>query len=129
MSEQDDVPDPELMAALLRQRYPLAAGDSVEVQVETAPKPKACLTVTRAAKRHRPPKQYTIDVVLTAAGSWSHLVDAVDALFGQLVEADYAHRKLPCGADLELGSARFDVTIDCKRPDLDAAADQLLSAN
>ena len=44
-----------------------------------------------------------------------------------LVEADYAHRDLPTGSDVEHGDSVFWVEVECVRPDLEARAIELLS--
>ncbi len=117
------------MGELLVQRYPLPPGDRLELSLSAGPPQAATLRIERPAQRYRPKERYTVGITLSGGGGWSHLVDAVDALYGQLVESGLDYRQLPVGEDLELGSARFEVTVERARPDLDAAADRLLESN
>ncbi|MEO1227616.1 MAG: hypothetical protein AAFZ18_01835 [Myxococcota bacterium] len=60
---------------------------------------------------------------------WMVLVDALDALFGQLEESGRDHRALPTGEGVSFGGAEFLVNVEKRVPELQRLADRLLNDN
>jgi hypothetical protein len=119
----DDAPDADALTELLTERYPLPKGEHASVAVDAAARRVA---VTLRTKRSR--TQIRVGY-LRGAGRrdpWMLMVDAMDGLYGMLLENGRAHRELPTGTDVELDGAFFHVEIEHTVPELEKLADQLL---
>ena len=119
----NDVPDGDELARLLAQRWPLEPGEVLSASVDPAA-PRIDLHLV--SPRHR----YSLGLKLTdiadGADRWSVLVDATDALFGQLIESGRTHRSLPTGVAVTFQGGVFEVTVEHAVPELEKLADQLL---
>lgn len=129
MSQHDDAPDGEDLAALLRERYAIDAAFKVEATLKRSPKRNIRISIERPAKSGRQRDRFLIDVTDVKNGGWDLLVDATDALVGMLVEASWSHRDLPVGPDLTFADGTFAVEVEYTRPDLDRQADDMLQKN
>jgi hypothetical protein len=118
-----DAPDSDVITELLLERYPLASGQRLAAQVDTT---ERTLAVELLAGRHR----YRIEVAYLRAAEdrdpWLLLVDALDNLYGSLLESSFDHRSLPSGDDVEFESAVLRVHVEHTMPELDRIADQIL---
>jgi hypothetical protein len=121
-----EAPDEELIVELLAERYPIAKGERVSVEVD-AEERSVALALLDGKNVYRIRVEY-----LRGAGSrdpWSLLVDALDSLFGTLIESNRAYRVLPSGDDVEFADAFLRVTVERAVPDLDRMAKQILEGN
>ena len=127
MSDQEDwgePPHPDVVARLLAERHPIRAGERLRVDVDEA---DGRLVATLWNPRHR----WAISVRWEAGGDdspWMLMADALDALFGALIESGRAHRELPAGAGVEHQGARFTIEVQHDLPEVTRLADQLLAA-
>lgn len=120
-----EAPHPDVLARLLEERYPIAAQDKLEVKLDEA---EGRLTAVLWNPRHR----WTIALRWEGGGGdepWMMSADALDALFGTLVESQHDHRSLPAGAGVEHNGARFTVAVEHDLPEVSRLADQLLNGN
>jgi hypothetical protein len=121
-------PDAPAIAELLVERYSIPATDRLSVEVIDDPEsPGLALTLERGKDRY----QIRIEYLRGRAGRdvWMLLADALDALFGTLIESDRAYRDLPTGSDVEFVGAFFRVDVQRTIPELIARADHLLEGN
>ena len=126
MTESEDQrPDGDQIAALLAERWPTQPDETVAVAVESSDDERVVLTLE--SPRHR----YTLTVTLRQAPAnadrWALLVDALDGLFGQLIESGRAHRTLPTGVGVEFQGGEFEVVVERTVPELEKAAEQILA--
>lgn len=125
-------PETTAIAALLRERWTIPLAFLLRVEDSRRDgRPRLIVRIDRPPQGRRPHERIDLDVTHLRGGpptaAWDVLVDAVDALVGMLVEADYAHRDLPTGSDVEHGDSVYWVEVECVRPDLEARALELLS--
>lgn len=122
---QDDAgPHPDVIARLLLERYSIRAGERVRVDVNPE---RMAMTVVLSDDKHRISLTVAYLRGSDQADPWMRVADAVDALFGMLVESDRDYRALPDGADVEHGGAFFHVHVEHEIPQLERLADQILS--
>lgn len=118
-----EAPDGDLIAELLRERYPLEPGESLAV--ETNEEERAIsLSMTAGRDVYRMRVAY-----LRGAGDrdpWLLMVDALDNLFGSFLESNRRYRDLPQGSGVEFAGAFFTVVVEHARPELDRLAEQIL---
>lgn len=120
-----DAPVPDVLARLLRERYGLPGADVLNVDVTDeglALNLEAGGRTTRLEVTYLRSEDVEVD-------PWDRVVDAVDALFGQWLEAGRDHRALPIGDDVEHEGAFFRVRIESKVVALERLADQILASN
>lgn len=117
-------PDGEAIAELLTERHSTRAGDRVTVWSRATPRPALAVALESGRDRY----EIELEYVEGAAGReiWMILADALDALFGTLVESGRAYRDLPAGEGVEFEGATFDVRVEHTIPELSRAADELL---
>lgn len=118
-----DPPVPDVVARLLGERWSVPAEDTLTVDVDPAAgELRAHWTRGRA--------RIELDVRYTdgpdGAEPWMMVVDALDALVGQLAESDLDHRALPRGEGVDFQGARFEVRVERRVPELERLADQLI---
>lgn len=125
MSHADlyEPPHGDVIARLLSERYPLAPGEKLTVEVD--PKvPVVELALWDSRQR------YALKVGHRSGGSgedpWMLAVDALDALFGQLIDTGRAYRDLPTGLDVEYQGVSFEVEVEHSFPEVERLAEQLL---
>lgn len=123
-------PDPTSVAALLRERWSIPAPADLTVEErEREGRPRLVVRIERA--RRQGTDRIELDVTHLRGGEpakvWDHLVDAVDALVGTLVESGYAYRELPTGSDVEYEGSVLWVEVTRARPDLEAQANAILT--
>ena len=125
--KRETPPDPTVVAGLLQQRHGLE-GHDVSVDIKRADAgPTIEVAVAREGSRYRASERYELTLIHEdQAGSWDALVDAADALTGQLVESGWDYRSLPRGAGVEFQQGSFQVTVEYRRPEIDQMADELL---
>jgi hypothetical protein len=131
---EQDRPDAELVADLLRERHELDPRFRVSAAVGWRKDvgPEISLSIDRPAQGRLAADRYEIDMVHLGGRAteevdrWSALVDALDAVVGSLVELRWAHRELPAGPDVEYAGEHFDLSVAYVRPDVEAKADALL---
>ena len=125
-------PEPLVLVALLEERHNVPEGTTIAIE-STSDKEHRFeleLLISREEEKFRPKECYTINIgYMTAHSTWDKLIDALDALFGMLVESSFDHRSLPTGADVDHQGTKFDVAVKYERPDLEAAADRMLNGN
>jgi hypothetical protein len=116
-------PEPEGVAELLRERYPLKKSDRLSIAVEAVP---LALRLTLESGRDR--YEIAVSYVRGANGRdpWMLTADALDSLYGSFIESGRAYRDLPVGDDVEFDGAFFAVTIERTIPELAHEADRLL---
>jgi len=127
-----ELPDKTVLAALLRERHELETCDLLEINAywDDTKSPTLKLSFTRSQTDYRPRENYEITIAQnTKPQSWDAIVDALDALFGTLLDNGFSYRDLPSGHNVEHGAERFDVQTLYFRPDLEAVADQMLKGN
>lgn len=116
----------DVIAKLLAERYPIGRDEKLTVEVNTRDPKKLQLALWSA--RHR----YEIDVAYQAGADgrdpWMLMVDALDALFGTLLENGRSHRDLPSGAGVVFDGAIFEVHARHDLPEVSKLADQLLAS-
>lgn len=123
-----EAPDATAVAALLTERW--LGGDATLSAVDSLRdgRPTFRLTLERGARGAR--QRLTIELTHLRGAkpgeAWAELVDALDALLGQLVESGFAYRDLPVGSDVGFGDAVYRVDVSAARPELEAEADRLL---
>ena len=125
-----ELPDGDLVASLLAQRWPIEEEESIRVDVQPPAGDVAeALELTLASPRHR----YLLRLVIVQAPEgldrWALLVDGLDAMFGQLIENGRAHRELPKGRGVEFQGAELEVVVEHTVPELKKLADQILTDN
>lgn len=123
MKDPQELPHGDVVARLLAERYPLAPGEKLKVEVD----PKVpVVELTLWDPRHR----YTLKVGHRSGGSgedpWMLAIDALDALFGQLIESGRAYRELPAGPDVDYQGVSFEVEVGHSFPEVERLAEQLL---
>jgi len=119
-----DPPIPDVLAALLAERYPLADGERFEVDVQDEG-----LAATLRGPGHQTRICLKYEAGARSRDPWELLVDALDALIGQLVENGRQHRALPVGSGVEWDGARFQVEVEKDVPELRDLADRWLSGD
>jgi hypothetical protein len=124
-------PDAEDLVALLVERHGFSSAVTLDAALaERDGRPRITLRLVRPADGPRGRMRYVLDLTHLRGGArseaWANLVDALDALVGQLVETGWAHRELPVGDDVQYGDSTFLVSVEMERPELDAIADHLL---
>ena len=132
LSKSVEPPSSLVLIALLEERHDVPPNVSLDVKSREDKEHRFELTliITREEGKFRPKESYTIDIgYMTAHSTWDKLIDALDGLFGMLIESGFDHRALPSGADVDHNGTKFDVGIKYERPDLDAAADRMLNGN
>jgi len=132
LNERVEPPEPLVLIALLEDRHDVPRGTLIEIESKTDEKKRfeLKLDIIREEEKFRPREHYTLNIgYMVAHSNWDKLVDALDALFGMLVESDFDHRSIPVGADVEHQGTKFDVGVKYERPDLEAAADRMLNSN
>jgi hypothetical protein len=116
-------PPADMIAELLVERFPIGKGERIEIDVGEE---EHRISLVLTAGRHL----YRIGVeYLRGAGSrdpWLVMVDALDNLFGALIESGRAYRELPSGEDVEFEEAFFRVRVEHEMPEMERIADQLL---
>lgn len=116
---------PDVVARLLHERWGLAKDDELAVEVDEAEGSVAAQLKSGASIFH--------GKVLYRSGAgpdrdpWMLLVDALDALLGQLEEGDRNHRMLPSGEGVEFQGVQLQVSVERSVPELQRVADQLLA--
>ena len=126
--EQEDYgppPDTEAIAELLAERYPLAKGEKVTVSAKEDPLIGLAAALDAARDRYEIALEY-----LRGAGErdpWMVLTDALDALYGTLIENGRDYRDLPTGSDVEYEGATFRVRVAHDLPELSRQADAILN--
>lgn len=130
MSDQQEpkwgqAPDGDVIAELLRERYPVEPGASVAVAVDEE---ERALTLTMIAGRH----QYALRLAYLRGAKdrdpWLLMADALDNLFGSFLESGRRYRELPQGSDVEFAGAFFSVSVEHTQPALDRLAEQILQS-
>jgi hypothetical protein len=122
-----EAPDTELMADLLRERYPIAKSDKLTITARTSPLLGLSLVLESGRERFEIVIEYLRDA--GTRDRWSLLADALDALYGSFLESGRAYRDLPRGDDVEFGGAYFRVDATRTVPELVQAADRILEAD
>lgn len=120
-----DPPHPDVVARLLEERYPIEPGEKLKVELDEA---DGRMRVQLWSARHR----WQIEVRYEDGGRgspWMLTADALDALFGSLIESGRAHRELPAGANVEHQGALFTVQVQYDLPEVSRLADQMLKGN
>lgn len=122
-STEHSPPHPDVIARLLIERYPVPRDKRIEVDVD--PDQPAITVVLKDAQQRT---SIRVACVRGAADSnpWMHAADAMDALFGTLIESGGNHRALPRGAEVEYEGAFFQVEVTHEIPQLERLADQIL---
>ena len=118
-------PHPDVIARLLRERYPIEANEKLRVEFDEA---EGQMRLLLWSARDR----WQIDVRYEDGGDdspWMLMADALDALFGSFVESGRSHRDLPAGANVEYGGALFTVQVQYDLPEVSRLADQMLKGN
>lgn len=123
MAHPQDLPLPEVVIQLLRQRYPLHPDDELSLTFD-AKYPD--LTLKLENPRHRYSFRVAHRSGAPAEDPWQLTLDAADALFGQFLESGRDYRNLPSGPDLAFQNARFFVEVSHVMPEMERLADQLL---
>lgn len=117
--------DPAEIGPLLTGRWPIHDDERVTVEVEDERR----LRISLLGPRHR----YAVSARLidgpTGDEGWTLLVDALDLIFGQLIESDRDYRSLPAGTDVAFRGATLEVIVEHSVPELDKLADQILNGN
>lgn len=116
-----EAPIPDVMAALLAERHPLGPGERFDVDV--LDRGLGCALV---AARHVVRIQIRYESGACSRDPWELLVDALDALVGQLVESDGDYRRLPIGQGVQFEGAFFSVDVEKDVPELRDLADRWL---
>lgn len=116
-----EAPVPDVLAALLAERYPLEEEERFEAEVR-----ERGLACTLRAPHHAIRIQIDYAAGARSRDPWVLLVDALDALVGQLIESGRAHRELPTGTGVEYEGAQFRVLVEKEVPELGALADRWL---
>ena len=132
LNKRVEPPEPLVLIALLEDRHAVPSGTAMDIESKTDEKNRfeLKLVIVRDEEKFRPRECYTINIgYMTAHSTWDKLIDALDALFGMLIESDFDHRSIPVGADVEHQGTKFDVGVKYERPDLEAAADRMLNSN
>ena len=115
-------PHGDVIARLLAERYPILPGEKLTVDVAEDRR----MVLALWDRRHR----YTLSVkyVAGAAGrdGWLLIADALDGLFGTLMENGRRHRDLPSGAGVLFEGAVFEVVVERDLPEVTKLADRLL---
>ncbi len=121
-----DPPHPDIIARLLGERHPVQPGEKLRVDVEEK---EGRITVHLWNARHR----WRIGVRWQAGrapdGPWMLMADALDALFGSLIESNRDARALPVGEGVEYQGAHYDVQVQHDVPEATKLADQLLGSD
>ncbi len=119
----DEAPDADLIAELLTERYPIEKGERLRVEIDE-PEHAALLTLDTERRLYRIRVEYLRGA--KDRDPWLLIVDAVDSLFGTLIESNRAYRDLPTGDDVEFDGAFFRVRVEHEMPEMDRIADQIL---
>lgn len=119
-----EAPVPDVMAKLLAERHPLDEGERFDVEVLDG-----AIACTLMAPKHRIRVAVRYESGARSRDPWALLVDAVDALVGQLVERGRRHRELPVGPGVEWDGARFTVEVEKDVPALRDLADRWLEGH
>lgn len=125
MSEPE-LPHGDVIARLLAERYPIAPGERLQVEVDPH-HPEVSLRLWDDRRRYELRVAYQQGE--EGADPWLAAVDALDALFGQLIDSDRDYRTLPTGPGIEYEGAQFMVQVRHRRPEVDRLAEQLLAAD
>lgn len=117
-------PVADVVARLLAERWGIGEPEVLTVDVDEA-------EGAVAAHLGAGPSRYTVRVTYRAGAGqdrdpWMLLVDALDALFGQLEESGREHRTLPSGEGVEFRGASFAVEVERSVPELQKLADRLI---
>ena len=132
LTKSAEPPEPLVLVALLEERHNVPEGTTIAIESKSDKEHRfeLELLISREEEKFRPKECYTINIgYMTAHSTWDKLIDALDALFGMLVESSFDHRSLPTGADVDHQGTKFDVVVKYERPDLEAAADRMLNGN
>lgn len=119
--------DGALIAELLVERYPIRPKERVSVRVTEDPLPRLDLVLESDRDRYEIGVQYLRG--RDGRDVWLLLADALDGLFGTLIESDRAYHDIPAGSDVELDGAFFRVEVSRTIPELVKQADLLLEAD
>lgn len=117
-------PVPDVVAALLTERWSIPEGDVLTVNVEVE-EPRSLSARLRSGS-----VQYDLQLKYRSGARdrdpWMLLVDALDGLIGQFEESGRNHRELPSGEGVEYRGASLAVEVTRKVPELQRLADGLL---
>jgi len=116
-----DPPVPDVVTALLAERYPLEPGERFDVDVH-----ERGLSVAIVAPHHAIRLGLTYMAGAGPRDPWDVVVDAADALVGELLEGGRDHRRLPQGEGVLYEGARLTVRIEKDVPELSDLADRWL---
>ena len=125
-TEVIEPPDGAAIVSLLAERWPIQDDETLKVDVDPD---EQRLSLSLDSPRHRYNLILTLRGHPQGAEPWTILVDALDALFGQLIESGRDHRALPAGADVEFQGAVLNVEVEHIVPELEKLADQILAKN
>lgn len=117
-------PDGGDLAELLGERYTVKKGEKIAVTTSDDPLPAMTVVLEGGRDRYEIALEY-----LRGAGQrdpWMVLADAMDSLFGTLLESGRAYRDLPQGDDVEYEGAYFRVRVARDVPELSIKADRIL---
>ncbi len=122
----DGPPKAEAVAKLLRQRYPIGTQESLLARA--LKDPPGWTLLLKGPEHHY---EITIRYLRSENGGepWGLVSDALDALFGSLIESGRNYRGLPTGEEIRFKEALFSVSVAHRMPSLEAEADRLLGEN
>lgn len=119
-----DPPHPDIIARLLGERHPIQTGEKLRVDVLEK---EGRIAAHLSSPRHR----WQISVRWQAGGAgqspWMLMADALDALFGSLIESQRDARALPTGEGVEYQGVHYEVEVQHDVPEATKLADQLLA--
>ncbi len=120
-----ETPIADVISRLLLQRYQLPRSERVQADVNDE---ERFLSLRYYSGR----SEYQIKVkYLRGAGPerdpWMLMADALDGLFGSLLESGRDYRSLPSGSEIGFQGAYFAVEVAHQIPELSRLADQILN--
>jgi hypothetical protein len=119
-------PHGDVIARLLAERYPISPGEKLTVEVDEAGRR---MTLRLWDRRHRYHIGLTYQAGLGGRDGWMLMADALDGLFGTLMESGRRHRELPAGAGVEYEGALFEVVVEHDLPEVTKLANQLIEGD